>query len=163
MGEWPTTVVNPPVRTFMGPGPSPVHPRVYRAMGAPVVGYQDPAFHQIMDETKTLLRMLFNTNNELSLPVSGTGSAGMEAIVCNSLEPGDHVVVGINGFFGGRIAEMARRLGAEVTRVEADWGSIVEPQALKTALDQHRNTKVVARVHGETSTGVLQPMEEIAR
>lgn len=163
MGEWPTAVINPPVRILMGPGPSPVHPRVYRAMAAPMLGYQDPAFHQIMDEVKTLLRMLFDTGNELSFPVSGTGSAGMETAVCNSLEPGDHIVVGINGFFGGRIAEMARRVGAEVTLVEAEWGSIVEPQALKAALDQHPNTKVVALVHGETSTGVLQPMEEIAR
>ncbi|HLC29992.1 MAG TPA: alanine--glyoxylate aminotransferase family protein, partial [Dehalococcoidia bacterium] len=163
MGEWPTAVINPPVRILMGPGPSPVHPRIYRAMTAPMLGYQDPAFHQIMDEVKVLLRMLFDTGNELSFPVSGTGSAGMETAVCNSLEPGDHIVVGINGFFAGRIAEMARRVGAEVTLVEAEWGSIVEPQALKAALDQHPNTKVVALVHGETSTGVLQPMDEIAR
>ena len=163
MGEWPTAVINPPVRILMGPGPSLVHPRIYRAMTAPMLGYQDPAFHQIMDEVKVLLRMLFDTGNELSFPVSGTGSAGMETAVCNSLEPGDHIIVGINGFFGGRIAEMARRVGAEVTLVEAEWGSIVDPQALKAALDQHPNTKVVALVHGETSTGVLQPMEEIAR
>ena len=163
MGEWPTAVINPPVRILMGPGPSPVHPRVYRAMTAPMLGYQDPAFHQIMDEVKALLRMLFDTGNELSFPVSGTGSAGMETAVCNSLEPGDHIIVGINGFFGARIAEMARRVGAEVTLVEAEWGSIVEPQALKEALDQHPSTKAVALVHGETSTGVLQPMEEIAR
>ena len=163
MGEWPTAVINPPVRILMGPGPSLVHPRVYRAMTAPMLGYQDPAFHQIMDEVKVLLRMLFDTGNELSFPVSGTGTAGMETAVCNSLEPGDHIVVGINGFFAGRIAEMARRVGAEVTLVEAEWGSIVEPQALKAALDQHPNTKVVALVHGETSTGVLQPMDEIAR
>ena len=163
MGEWPTAVINPPVRILMGPGPSLVHPRIYRAMTAPMLGYQDPAFHQIMDEVKVLLRMLFDTGNELSFPVSGTGTAGMETAVCNSLEPGDHIIVGINGFFGARIAEMARRVGAEVTLVEAEWGSIVEPQALKAALDQHPNTKAVALVHGETSTGVLQPMDEIAR
>lgn len=163
MGEWPASMLNPPVRILMGPGPSPVHPRVYRAMMAPVLGYQDPVFHGIMDEVKALLRLVFNTSYEMSFPVSGTGSAGMETAVCNSLEPGDHIVVGINGFFGGRIAEMARRYGAEVTVVEAPWGAIVEPAAIKAALESRPRTKAVALVHGETSTGVAQPMEEIAR
>ena len=162
MSERPTPVINPPVRILMGPGPSPVHPRVYRAMVAPVMGYQDPVFHKIMDEVKALLRTVFSTDYDMSFPVSGTGSAGMETAVCNSLEPGDHIIVAVNGFFGGRIAEMARRYRAEVTLVEAEWGGIIEPQALKAALDAHPRTKAVALVHGETSTGVVQPMEEIA-
>ena len=163
MGEGPITVLNPPTRLLMGPGPSLVPPRVYRAMAAPVLGYMDPAFHGIMDEVKAMLRTVFSTSNELTFPVSGTGSAGMETVVCNSLEAGDHLIVCINGFFGGRIAEMASRLGVEVTRVEAEWGSVVDPQALKAALDGHPRTKAVAIVHGETSTGVVHPMEEIAR
>jgi len=123
----------------------------------------DPLFHGIMDDVKSLLRRAFNTSNDMCFPISGTGSAGMETAVCNSLEPGDHAIVLINGFYGDRIAEMARRVGAEVTTVEAPWGTAFDPSVVKNALNNHRQTKVVAMVHGETSTGVVQPMDEIGK
>ena len=155
--------LNPPSRILLGPGPSNVHPRVNQAMIAPMLGHLDPAFLKIMDETKELLRAVFRTRSEETIAVSGTGSAGMEAAVANLLEPGDRALVCINGFFGGRIAEMADRYGAEVTRVEADWGAIIEPEAVEAALKAAGRTKLVAIVHAETSTGVRQPLEEIAR
>jgi alanine-glyoxylate transaminase/serine-glyoxylate transaminase/serine-pyruvate transaminase len=154
--------LDPPLRTLLGPGPSTVHPRVYQAMMAPVLGHLDPDFLKIMDETKDLLRTAFRTQNEHTIAVSGTGSAGMEACVANLIEPGDRAVVCINGFFGERIAEMASRYGADVARVEADWGSIIEPEAVEAALKSGR-TKVVAIVHAETSTGVTQPLADIIR
>jgi alanine-glyoxylate transaminase/serine-glyoxylate transaminase/serine-pyruvate transaminase len=139
-----------------------VPPRVYRALTTQLLGYGDPAFHRIMDDLRGLMRTVFNTTHELTFPVSGTGSAGMQTAVCNSLEPGDHIVVCINGFFGLRIADMASRLGAEVTRVEAEWGTAIDPAKVKAALDARPKTKAVAIVHAETSTGVLHPMAEIA-
>jgi alanine-glyoxylate transaminase/serine-glyoxylate transaminase/serine-pyruvate transaminase len=154
--------LKPPLRTLLGPGPSTVHPRVYQAMMAPVLGHLDPDFLKIMDETKDLLRAVFRTQNEHTIAVSGTGSAGMEACVANLLEPGDRAVVCINGYFGERIAEMASRYGAEVVRVEAEWGSIIEAEAVEAALKAGR-TKLVAIVHAETSTGVLQPLADIVR
>jgi alanine-glyoxylate transaminase/serine-glyoxylate transaminase/serine-pyruvate transaminase len=131
-------------------------------MIAPILGHLDPDFLKIMDETKELLRAVFRTRSEETLAVSGTGSAGMEAAVANLLEPGDRAVVCINGFFGERIAEMAGRYGAEVSRVEAEWGAIIQPEAVEAALKAAR-TKLVAIVHAETSTGIRQPLEEIAR
>jgi len=132
-------------------------------MIAPMLGHLDPDFLKIMDETKELLRAVFRTRSEETLAVSGTGSAGMEAAVANLLEPGDRALVCINGFFGGRLAEMAGRYGAEVTRVEAQWGTIIEPEAVEAALKAAGRIKLVAIVHAETSTGVRQPLEEIAR
>jgi alanine-glyoxylate transaminase/serine-glyoxylate transaminase/serine-pyruvate transaminase len=154
--------LNPPLRVLLGPGPSNVHPRVYQAMMAPVLGHLDPDFLKIMDETKDLLRAAFSTQNEHTIAVSGTGSAGMEACVANLIEPGDRAVVCINGYFGERIAEMASRYGAEVVRVEAEWGRIIEPEAVEAALKAGR-TKLVAIVHAETSTGVMQPLADIVR
>ncbi|NIX19236.1 MAG: aminotransferase class V-fold PLP-dependent enzyme, partial [Actinobacteria bacterium] len=103
--------LDPPTRTLMGPGPSPVHPRVLRAMSTPLVGHLDPAFLDVMDETQELLRYAFDTDNEWTIPVSGTGSAAMEAAFANLVEPGDTVLCPTNGYFGGRMAEMARRAG----------------------------------------------------
>ena len=154
--------LNPPLRVLLGPGPSSIHPRVYQAMMTPVLGHLDPDFLRIMDETKDLLRAAFRTKNEHTIAVSGTGSAGMEASVANLIEPGDRAVVCINGFFGERIAEMASRYGAEVVRVEAEWGRIIEPESVEAALKM-APTKVVAIVHAETSTGVMQPLTDIAR
>jgi alanine-glyoxylate transaminase/serine-glyoxylate transaminase/serine-pyruvate transaminase len=131
-------------------------------MMTPVLGHLDPDFLRIMDETKDLLRAAFRTQNEHTIAVSGTGSAGMEASVANLIEPGDRAVVCINGFFGERIAEMASRYGAEVIRVEAEWGRIIEPEPVEAALKAGR-TKLVAIVHAETSTGVMQPLTDIAR
>jgi len=155
--------LNPPPRILLGAGPSNVHPRVYQAMMTPILGHLDPDFLQIMDETKDLLRAVFRTQNEDTIAVSGTGSAGMEAAVANLIEPGERAVVCVAGFFGDRIAEIASRYGAEVTRVEAEWGRIIEPEAVEAALKAAGRTKLVAIVHAETSTGVHQPLDDIVR
>lgn len=154
--------LKPPPRVLLGPGPSNVHPRVLRAMATPLVGHLDPEFLVIMDETKELLRYVFQTENDLTIPISGTGSAGMEASLCNIIEPGDRVVVVVKGVFGERMCDVAGRCGAQVKRIEVEWGRIVEPEQVKAAL-KDGGVKVVAVVHAETSTGVLQPLEEISR
>lgn len=155
--------LQPPCRILLGPGPSNVHPRVQRAMVAPLVGHMDPYFFTIMDDTIDLLRFLFQTKNELAFPISGTGSAGMETGFCNILEPGDVAVIGVNGFFGERMVQNAQRFGAEVVRVDAEWGRIVEPEAIEAALKAQKKVKLLALVQGETSTGVLQPLTEASR
>ena len=154
--------VSPPVRVLLGPGPSDVHPRVLAAMARPTVGHLDPYYLQVMDEMQRMLREVFRTKNELTFAVSGTGSAGQEATVVNLIEPGDSVLVCINGVFGGRLADMAERAGGTVTRVERPWGEVFTPDDLKDAL---RRTKpqVVAIVMAETSTGAWQPIEEISQ
>lgn len=154
---------NPQARILLGPGPSNVSPRVLRAMGAPVLGHLDPDYLALMEDIKKLLRMVFQTGNEITFPVSGTGSAGMESALASLLEEGDEAVVGVNGVFGTRAADCAERLGAKVHRVEAEWGRIVEPAQVEAALKSCTRPKLVAVVHAETSTGVLQPVEEIAR
>jgi len=146
----------------MGPGPSNVAPSVLQAMSRPLVGHLDPAFVQMMEEIKGMLRAVFQTQNEMTFPVSGTGSAGMEFCLVNLIEPGDEVVVGVNGVFGTRMVEVAERCGAKVTKVEASWGRIIEAQQIAEALKKCR-PKLVAVVHAETSTGALTPVEEIAR
>ncbi len=155
--------LNPPQRVLMGPGPSAVHPRVLEAMGKPLLGHLDPAFLAIMDETRELLRAVFGTENELTIPVSGTGSSGMEAALVNILEPGDHAVVCVNGVFGGRMADIVERCGAHATLVEAPWGEIVPPEKVADALNETPNPKALAVVHVETSTGARQPLRETAR
>ena len=155
--------LNPPYRILLGPGPSNIHPRVQMAMLAPMVGHLDPYFYTVMDDTVELLRALFRTKNRLTIPISGTGSAGMEAGFCNFLEPGDVAVIGVNGLFGERMVENALRCGAEVFRVAAEWGRIIEPEAIETALEAQRRVKLLALVHAETSTGVLQPLVEASR
>ncbi|MDP2953266.1 MAG: aminotransferase class V-fold PLP-dependent enzyme, partial [Chloroflexota bacterium] len=139
--------LNPPQRILLGPGPSNVHPRVTQALTAPIVGYMDPYFFQVMDETMELMRQVFKTRNEATLPISGTGSAGMETVVCNALEPGDTIVVGCHGYFGERIAEMASRCGAKVVKMEAEWGRTIEPDAIKAALKKQTKVKALALVH----------------
>ena len=155
--------LRPAARVLLGPGPSNVHPRVMKAMASPVVGHLDPDFIRVMEDTKKLLRSVFRTENQITFPISGTGSAGMEAAIVNLVEDGDEVVIGVNGVFGTRLAEIAERQGATVHRVEAEWGKIVEPEKIAGALSKIRNPKLVAIVHAETSTGVQQPVEEIAR
>lgn len=147
-------------RALHGPGPSPVPPEVLAAMARPVLGHLDPTFVQIMDEVSTMLRTIFRTSNRMTFPVSGTGSAGMEAAVFNILEPGDTFVVGVNGVFGGRMAEEARRAGAEVVTVDAPWGEIVPTDELAAAVAS-TGAKAVGVVHAETSTGVRQPVEDL--
>jgi len=154
--------LQPPTRVLLGPGPSNVHPRVLRAMSVPLVGHLDPAFLRIMDETRRLLQFVFQTRNELTIAISGTGSAGMEACLTNLLEPGDEAVVCVNGVFGTRMADIVERCGAIVVRAEAPWGQVVEPAAIAAALSRCRRPKLVAIVHAETSTGAWQPLEGIA-
>ena len=149
-----------PERVLLGPGPSAVDPRVLRAMSRPLVGHLDPEFLQIMDETQTMLRGVMGTENRMTFAISGTGSAGMEASIVNLVEPGDRVVVVVCGVFGVRLAEQARRNGAEVVVVEGEWGAPVDPSTVADAI-AGGDTKVVAVVHAETSTGVLQPLDEI--
>lgn len=147
----------------MGPGPSDVAPSVLSAMAQPLVGHLDPTFINMMEEIKGMLRKVFLTENEMTFPISGTGSAGMEFCFANLVEPGDEVVIGINGVFGTRMAEVAKRCGAIVTKVETDWGRIIEPQAVADTLSTVKNPKLVAIVHAETSTGALTPVEEISK
>jgi len=155
--------LNPPYRILLGPGPSNIHPRVQMAMLAPLVGHLDPYFITIMEDTMQLLHILFQTKNELTFPISGTGSAGMEASFDNFLEPGDVAVIGVNGLFGERMVDNALRCGAEVIQVSAEWGKVIEPEAIAAALKAHKKVKLLALVHAETSTGILQPLTEASR
>jgi alanine-glyoxylate transaminase/serine-glyoxylate transaminase/serine-pyruvate transaminase len=150
-----------PRRLLLGPGPSNPHPRVLAALALPLRGHLDPAFLAILDETQTRLRGVFGTRNPFTLPLSATGSGGMEACLANLLEPGDAAVIGVAGVFGERMCEVARRIGARVERVEAEPGTALAPDAMARAIERVR-PRVVALVHAETSTGVLQPVEEIA-
>lgn len=154
--------LNPTERVLMGPGPSNVPPRVLQAMALPTIGHLDPEFVQIMDGIKAMLKEVMLTDNELTFPISATGSAGMEACLCNLIERGDRCIIGINGVFGQRMADIAERNGAKVVAVEAPWGQPLDPDEIRQALSGG-NTKLVAVVHAETSTGVLQPLEEIAQ
>ena len=152
----------PPDRLLLGPGPSNAAPSVLKAMQRPLVGHLDPTFIGMMEEIKSMLRYVLQTENEMTFPVSATGSAGMEACFVNLLEPGDEVVIGVNGVFGGRMCDVAERCGATVNRVEAEWGTIIEPSAIAAALEGCQ-PKLVAVVHAETSTGALTPVEKISR
>ena len=151
--------LRPPERLLMGPGPSETHPRVLAAFGTPPVGHLDPGFVEMMDETQELLRATLGTENEWTIPVSGTGSAAMEAAIANLVAPGDTAVVPGNGYFGDRMAEMVRRAGGEVAVVETAWGEPLDPAAVRDACATH-DPDVVGVVHAETSTGVLQPSME---
>jgi len=154
--------LNIPPRILLGPGPSMVPPRVLGALASPVVGHLDPEFIAIMKEVQELLRYLFQTKNDLTVPVSGTGSAGMEAALCNFIEPGDRVLIAIMGYFGERLFQIAERYGAQVDRIDRPWGEVFDPDEIKNALGQEKY-KLLAIVHGETSTGVRQPeIAEIA-
>jgi alanine-glyoxylate transaminase/serine-glyoxylate transaminase/serine-pyruvate transaminase len=154
--------IDPGNRVLMGPGPSDVPARVLQAMSAPCIGHLDPYFLAVMDETQRLLRFLFQTENELTIPVSGTGSAGMEACFVNLVEPGDEVVVCVNGVFGTRMCDIVGRLGAKLTRLDFEWGRAVEPEAVQRAI-RGKAPKLVAVVHAETSTGVCTPLEDLSK
>ncbi len=149
-------------RVLMGPGPSDVDPRVLKALSTPLVGHLDPEFATLMDETQDLLRYVFQTENRLTLAISGTGSAGMETVVFNLIEPGDRMLVCVNGVFGGRMKDVAERAGAIVTAIERPYGEVFDPQEVEAAIKRD-HPKVVGIVHAETSTGAWQPIEEIAK
>lgn len=149
-------------RTLLGPGPSDVHPRVLQALAYPPVGHLDPQFLGLMNEVQDMLRFVFQTENNLTIPVSGTGTAGMEAAFANFVEPGDSVLIGVSGYFSERMVDMAGRYGAQVRRLERPWGEVFTPEEIEDAL-RAQPAKLVALVHAETSTGALQPLEEIAQ
>ncbi len=149
------TSFNPPKRVLMGPGPSDVHSRVLQAMARPTIGHLDPAFVTMMEEIKELLRYAFQTKNDLTLPVSAPGSAGMETCFVNLISPGDTVIVCQNGVFGGRMRENVQRLGASAVMVEDEWGKTVDLNKVEDALKANPGAKALAFVHAETSTGVL--------
>ena len=156
------TPLNPSRRLLLGPGPSEVDPRVLAALGMPLLGHLDPEFVALMDEMQNLLRYAFQTANRLTLAVSGTGSAGMEAVVVNLIEPGDRMLVCVNGVFGARMADVAERAGAVVAVIERPYGEVFDPEEVRSAVKKV-SPKVVGIVHAETSTGAWQPVEEIAK
>jgi alanine-glyoxylate transaminase / serine-glyoxylate transaminase / serine-pyruvate transaminase len=151
-----------PLRRLMGPGPLDVHPRVYKALSSPVIGYMDPVYLKVLDRIGELLPPVFGQKSGVTNAMPGTGSSGMEAAVANLLEPGDRVLVCVHGYFGDRVRQMAERQGAEITVLEEDWGNPIDPQRVEDALKQGPY-KLMTVVHAETSTGVLQPMDDIAR
>lgn len=160
MSDFPA--LNPPQRVLLGPGPSDIHPRVLRALAAPTVGHLDPYYLELMNQTQNMLRQVFRTNNPFTMAVSGTGSAGMECALVNMIEPGDSVVIAVNGVFGGRMVDVASRAGAKVHQVNRPWGEVFTSADLEPAIAQAR-PKLVALVMAETSTGARQPLEEIAK
>ena len=153
--------LQPSPRLLLGPGPSSVHPRVLQAMTVPVLGHLDPDFFQVMNDIGDMLRAVYRTENVITMPVSATGTGAMETACVNLLEPGDTMVVCRNGYFGIRLADIARRCGAQVYTVDTPWGRPVDPQALDDELARHPQVKAVGVVHAETSTGVLTPLPEI--
>ncbi len=156
------TSFNPPVRTLMGPGPSDVHPRILSALARPTIGHLDPVFVDMMDDVKGLLQYAFQTKNEMTMPISAPGSAGMEACFVNLVEPGDKVIVCQNGVFGGRMKENVERCGGTAVMVEDEWGAAVDINKLEEALKANPDAKIVAFVHAETSTGAQSDAKTIS-
>ncbi len=152
-----------PPRILLGPGPSNANQRVLSAMSGPMIGYLDPDFMEIIDEVSELLRIVFRTEDALTMALSGTGSAGMEAGINSLLEPGDTAIMCVCGFFGQRMVDMAERVGAKVVLLQSDWGKPFPPEMLERELAGHDRVKLVTAVHAETSTGVLQPLDELSR
>ncbi len=148
----------PPTRLMMTPGPSSVDPRVYRAMATPLVGHLDPWFRGMMDDTQNLLRAIFRTENRVTFPLSASGSGGIEAAVLNPLEEGDEALICVNGVFSERMAIIAERTPAKVTRIEAPYGKPVDPEDVRRA-GKGKNVKIVGLAHGETSTGVISNVD----
>jgi alanine-glyoxylate transaminase / serine-glyoxylate transaminase / serine-pyruvate transaminase len=153
--------VEAPLRKLMGPGPLNIHPRVYQALTSPVIGHLDPAYLKVLDQVAELLRMVFRTENRVTNAAPGTGTSGMESCVANIIEPGDPVLVCVSGYFGDRMRQMVERQEAKLTLIEGEWGKPVDLERIEKALKESPQ-KVIGLVHAETSTGVLQPMAEIA-
>ncbi len=151
-----------PSRKLMGPGPLDIHPRVYQALTSPVIGHLDPAYLKILDQIGDQLRKVFQTRNRATNAAPGTGTSGMEACVANLIEPGDKILVCVHGYFGDRLRQMVERQGAQITLIEEEWGKPTDPQRVEAALKSDAY-KVVTLVHAETSTGVLQPMDDIVK
>ena len=155
-----TSFIDTPQRVLLGPGPSDVPARVLSALARPTIGHLDPVFLQLMDDTRSKLKQVFRTNNEMTLAVSGTGSAGMETLFVNCIEPGDKVLIAINGVFGGRMKDVAERCGAAVETIEAPWGQVFDQDKLIEAIKRVK-PKAFAIVHAETSTGAHQPVDRL--
>ncbi len=155
--------LNPRERILMGPGPSTVPARILRAIGAPTLGHLDPQYIEYMDETCQMMRDVFQTQNALTFPVSGTGMAGMETIIVNLVEPGDEVIVCINGVFGGRMKDNMERAGATVHTVEVPWGETFTDESIAEAVQKHPKAKMLGIVHAETSTGAHQALAGISK
>jgi alanine-glyoxylate transaminase/serine-glyoxylate transaminase/serine-pyruvate transaminase len=153
-------MINIPQRILLGPGPSDTPARVLEALGRPTIGHLDPVFLQLMDQIRSMLKQVFGTQNEMTLAMSGTGSAGMETVFVNLIEPGEKVLIGVNGVFGGRMVDVAGRCGAVVEKIEAPWGTVFDQDAMIKEIERVK-PKVVALVHAETSTGVMQPVDRI--
>lgn len=153
--------LKPSQRILLGPGPSNVHPRVYKALATPIIGHLDPEFLVMMDEIQDLLRFVFQTENKFTIAVSGTGSSGMEAALVNVVEPDDTVIVGVNGVFGNRMSDIVQRCGGNLVQITAPWGQAIDINKIEEELKKSDNVKAVALVHAETSTGVLQPLDEV--
>ena len=151
----------PPHRLLMGPGPSMVHPRVLQALSLPLLGHLDPVFLGLMNEIQALLRATFRTQNEFTIALSGTGSAGMEAVIANLIEPGDRAIVGVNGVFGSRLATMVERHGGTAIPIEVPWGTTIPLEMLRDQLSHSAPVKAVVLVHAETSTGAWQPLQDV--
>jgi len=151
-----------PLRKLMGPGPLDIHPRVYQALTSPIIGYLDPAYLKILDQIGDQLRMVFQTRNRTTHAAPGTGTAGMETCVANLIEPGDKILVCVHGYFGDRLRQMVERQGAQIMLIEEEWGRPTDPRRVEAALKAD-TYKVIALVHAETSTGVLQPMDDIVK
>jgi alanine-glyoxylate transaminase/serine-glyoxylate transaminase/serine-pyruvate transaminase len=154
--------MHPSERILLGPGPSPVPQRILRALGAPTLGHLDPQYLAIMDQVCEMLRQVFQTKNPLTFPVSGTGMAGMECLAVNLIEPGDEVIVCVNGVFGSRMKDVMERCGATVHALEVTWGDVFTPEQIAGAFAAHPNSKLIGIVHAETSTGAHQPLEGLA-
>jgi len=152
--------ISTPERLLLGPGPSNAHPTVLQALSRPPLGHLDPLYLELMNEVQEMLRYAWQTENRITIPVSGTGSAAMEATIANSIEAGESVVVGVIGYFGQRLVDMCGRYGADLHVIEAPWGEALSLEAIAQALEQHK-PKVLALVHAETSTGVCQPLEGV--
>jgi alanine-glyoxylate transaminase / serine-glyoxylate transaminase / serine-pyruvate transaminase len=155
--------LKPSQRLLLGPGPSPVSPRVLRAMSTPLLGHLDPEFLLIMNEVQAMLRSVFQTTHMFTIAISGTGSAGMEAALVNVIEPGDTVIVGVNGVFGTRMAEIVGRCGGKLVKLEVPWGQTFPLERFEEALEKEGKVKAVAVVHAETSTGAQQPLEGLGQ
>jgi alanine-glyoxylate transaminase / serine-glyoxylate transaminase / serine-pyruvate transaminase len=155
--------LKPSQRLLLGPGPSPVSPRVLRAMSTPLLGHLDPEFLLIMNEVQAMLRSVFQTTHMFTIAISGTGSAGMEAALVNVIEPGDKVIVGVNGVFGTRMADIVGRCGGKLVKLEVPWGQVFPLERLEEALKKEGKVKALAVVHAETSTGAQQPLEGLGQ
>lgn len=155
--------LDPRERILLGPGPSPVPDRILRALSSPTLGHLDPQYIEYMDQTCELMRQVYQTKNRLTFPVSGTGMAGMETVLVNLIEPGDEIIVCINGVFGGRMKDNASRMGATVHTVEVPWGETFTDDMIAEAVAKHPKAKMLGIVHAETSTGALQPIEGISK